>query len=150
MITRCPECGAVWQASQTCQDVFHRLLVQEAEFAGKTYAVHHLLVLCYHLQHPHLYSARGLDEAKQLLAQFVEQGATPAEVRRRYSATVDSGKRGWKITGTPTDHGTYTPPIQWPMTIVDVPPAGLDGYIDQVRAWARSMYQTLEASGNET
>ncbi len=144
---RCPECGAAWQDDQTCQDHFHQLLAWEAEYPSKTLAAHHFLVLCYYLQHPHLYSPQGLKEAKKLLAAFVEQGVMPDEVRRR--AEVDSSKRTWKITGTPTSYGAYAHPIQWPITIVDVRAAGVDAYIDNVRAWARSMYEALKASGND-
>jgi hypothetical protein len=147
--TICPECGTAWQDDLTCQEHFHQLLAWEAEYPDKTYAVHHLLVLCYHLQHPHLYSPQGLQGAKKLLAEFVDQGITPGEARRRQRAVVDSGNRAWKITGTPTFYGAYAHPIQWPMTVVDVTAAGVDAYLDTVKAWARSMNEALKASGNE-
>jgi len=44
--------------------------------------VHHLLVLCYHLQHPRLYSPAGLGYAIQLLRDFLVGGLSPQEVRR--------------------------------------------------------------------
>lgn len=146
----CPECGAVWQNEQTCQDHFHQMLAWEAEYPDKTYAAHHLLVLCYHLQHPHLYSPQALQGAKKLLAAFVVEGITPAEARRRQLGEVDSGNRSWKITGTPTSYDAYAHPIHWPMTIVDVAAGGVDAYLDNVKAWARSMYEALKTSGNDT
>jgi len=43
----CPECGAAWEAGQTCARHFHQLLFWEAEFPGDGAEVHHLMVLCY-------------------------------------------------------------------------------------------------------
>lgn len=149
MNNRCPECGAAWKDDQTCQEHFHQMLTWEAEYPDKTLGVHHLLVLCYHLQHPHLYSPQGLHEAKKLLAAFVEQGATPDEVRRRQRANVDSSKRTWKITGTPTSSGAYPHPIQWPITVVNVTAAGVDAYTQSVKAWVQSIHEALKAAGND-
>lgn len=145
---RCPECGAAWQGNLTCQDHFHQMLSWESEYPDKTRAVHHLMVLCYHLQHPHLYSPQTLEGAKQLLAAFVEEGITPTEARRRQRSVVDSGKRAWKITGTPTSYGTYAHPVQWTMTAADITAGDLDGYIARVQDWARSALEALKASGN--
>ncbi|HEY7348534.1 MAG TPA: DUF5946 family protein [Ktedonobacterales bacterium] len=145
---QCPECGAAWRNNLTCQDHFHQMLAWEAEYPDKTLAGHHLMVLCYHLQHPHLYSPQGLEQAKQLLVAFVEQGATPDEMRRRQRGTVDSGKRAWKIKGTPTSYGAYARPIQWPTTAADITAAGVDAYLDNVQAWARSVVEALKTSGN--
>lgn len=145
---QCPACGASWRDNLTCQDHFYQALAWESEYPDKTLAAHHLLVLCYHLQHPHLYSPQGLEGAKQLLAAFVEEGQTPAEARRRQRGAVDSGRRAWKITGTPNSRGVYTHPIHWPMTIVDITSGDLDGYLARVQAWARSALAALKASGN--
>jgi hypothetical protein len=145
---QCPECGAVWWDDLTCQDHFHQALSWESEYPDKTYAVHHLLVLCYHLQHPHLYSPQGLEGAKQLLAAFVEEQETPGEMRRHQRATEDSGKRAWKNTGTPSSHGVHARPIHWPITVGDITAGDMDGYIGRVQAWARSAYEALKASGN--
>ncbi|HEY7123270.1 MAG TPA: DUF5946 family protein [Ktedonobacterales bacterium] len=142
--SRCPECGAVWQDGLTCQDHFHHMLAWEAEYPDKTLAVHHLLVLCYHLQHPHLYSPEGLQGAKKILFAFVEEGVTPQEMRRRQRAVVDSGKRTWKITGTPTSYGAYAHPIQWPITVVDVAAGGVEDYLGNAQAWARSICEALK------
>jgi hypothetical protein len=124
------------------------MLAWEAEYPDKTMAVHHLMVLCYHLQHPHLCSPQGLAGAQQLLAQCVEEGAAPQEVRRRQRARVDSGRRTWKITGTPAAYGAYAHPIQWPIIAADVTAGGVDDYIAHVQAWARSVLKALKASGN--
>jgi|SRR5579871_2122543 len=145
---RCPECGAVWRDDLTCQDHFHQALSWESEYPDQTRAVHYLLVLCYYLQHPHLYSPQGLEEATRLLVAFVEQQVTPQEMRRRLSGAVDSGKRAWKISGTPDAHGAYARPIHWPITVGHITAGDLDGYIERVQAWVRSALEALKASGN--
>jgi hypothetical protein len=110
--------------------------------------VHHLMVLCYHLQHPSLLSPDGLQGQMRLLADFLEGGITPQEVRWRDRSALDSGNRKYKIKGTPAAHGSYDHPIEWPMTTPDVINAGVDSYCDSVRSWAQSVLQTLRASGN--
>ena len=52
-LERCPECGAVLHDGETCEAYFHQMLFWEAENPANG-EVHHLAVLCYHLQHPHL------------------------------------------------------------------------------------------------
>jgi hypothetical protein len=106
--------------------------------------VHHLMVLCYHLQHPSLYSPDGLTYARGLLTDFVERGLSPAEVRQRSRATVDSGSRKWKISATATSHGAYDHPIQWTMTAADVVAAGMENYRDSVQKWASSVHESLK------
>jgi len=122
------------------------MLFWEADYPAYGAEVHHLLVLCYHLQHPSLYSPVGLKAAKQLLLEFVEQRASPAEVRQRYQARVDSSQRDWKITGTPAAHGSYDPPIQWTMTASDVVAGGAENYCDNVRLWARAINERLKTT----
>jgi hypothetical protein len=143
----CPECGSAWRDGQTCQDHFHQMLYWEFENPDLG-VVHHLMVLCYHLQHPSLYSPEGLRYSMQLLVDFVERGVSPQESRQRSRAIVDSGNRKWKITATPTSRGSYAHPIQWPMTAADVIAGGADHYCENVRAWARSMFEMLNATGN--
>ncbi len=112
----------------------------------ENWAVHNLTVLCYHLQHPSLYSPEGLRGAIGLLDDFVERGLTPEQVRKRDRAIVDSGQRTWKIAGTPAFHGVYDRPIHWTMTAANVIENGIDNYCDSVRAWARSIYETLKSA----
>lgn len=140
---RCLECGAMWTGDQTCETYFHQMLFWEAEHPALG-EVHHLMVLCYHLQHPSLYSPEGLIEARRLLVEFVEHGASPAEVRQRNRARVDSSRRDWKIKATATSHGSYDPPIHWSMTAADVIAGGADHYCDNVRQWARSINEALK------
>lgn len=143
----CPECGTEWHGAETCQQHFYQMLAWEQENPDN-WAVHHLMVLCYHLQHPSLYSPAGLNEAMHLLNRFVEQGATPQEIRKQQAAAVNSRNRTWKITGTPDSHGVYRRSIQWTMTAANVVASGAERYCESVRTWARSVYEALNASGN--
>jgi Family of unknown function (DUF5946) len=139
---RCDECGAALEAGQSCQDHFHQMLYWEAEDPPRG-VVHHLMVLCYHMQHPSILSQEWLDGAKGLLEDFVVRGVTPAEIRKRDSAKLDSGKRTYKIKGTPDHHGSYAQPVAWSMTAADVVAAGAERYVERVRAWAERMYENL-------
>lgn len=78
---------------------------------------------------------------------LVEEGVTPQEMRRRLRDVVDSSKRTWKVTGTPDSYGAYAHPIHWPMTARDVTAGGVESYMDNVWAWARSMCEALKAGG---
>lgn len=57
------------------------------------------------------------------------------------------GQPGWRITGTPESHGSYDPPIEWTMTATDVIEGGIDGYRDNMRAWARSILASFRHPG---
>jgi hypothetical protein len=142
----CPACGAAWVDGVTCTDHFHQMLFWEVQYPPLG-EVHHLMVLCYHLQHPALYSPEGLRFSRGLLADFVARGLTPAQVRQRSRDTVDSGRRTFKITGRPGAQGAYPQPPAWTMTAADVVADGAEGYIDNVRAWAQSVYAALRGIG---
>ena len=141
-IQNCPECGADWK-NQTCQDNFGQLLSWEAENPALA-EVHHLTVLCYHLQHPSLYSPEALAGARELLTEFVVHGTPPAKIRRRNRAKVDSGKRTWPIGGTAERHGKYGRSISWQLTVCDVVAGGAANYCTMVKKWARSVHATLQ------
>ena len=142
----CPECGAAWTDGQTCTDHFHTLGFWELDH--QLYDVHHLMVLCYHIQHPSLYSPEGLAQAHGLLTAFVEQGVSPQTMRKQIAGQVDSGVRTQKIGGTPEAHGHYAYPLTWSLRVSDVVSAGIDRYYDSVPAWARSVINDLRSSGN--
>lgn len=104
--------------------------------------VHHLAVLCYHLQHPSLYSQEGLLHGIKLLDEFIN-GVTPAESRKLHSTTVDSGHRTFNITARPDNYGEYPQPISWKMTVTDVIEAGINHYIESVEAWVHAIHADL-------
>ena len=138
----CPECGAGWHNGETCQDYFYQMLFWEAE--NPNYGVvHHLMVLCYYLQHPSLYSPEGLREGITLLSDFLERGITPEQARMPNRSVLNSSTRTWKITGTPASHGSYDNPMAWTMTAVDVIVGGKVNYCDNVKTWARSVLEAL-------
>lgn len=143
----CPECGATLTAGNTCQDDFHQLLFWENQYP-QIGTVHHLLVLCYHLQHPSLYSPEGLAYSLQLLADFVETGLTTAAALRRSREQVRSDRRDWKITASPGSHGAYPHPIDWTVRAAEVIAAGPQEAIPNIQAWARSILADLRATGN--
>ena len=147
MPDHCPECGAMHTGGRTCQDDFHTLLGWEAEYPGYG-VVHHLTVLCYHLQHPSLYSLEGLDYAKGLLVDFLEHGKSTEQIRRQNRSRVSSGNRTWKIKGKPGSRGTYAHPVPWTMTAAEVANDDHTRYIENVRAWADSVLEALRSSRN--
>ena len=147
MPTHCPECGVDWSEA-TCEQNFHQMLFWEQADMVHLGVVHHLMVLTYHLQHPGLYSPDALKHSMGLLVDFVARGVTPQQVRQRDRDKVDSGKRTFRIKGTPESHGTYDHPVAWTMTAADVVAGGVEHYVENVRTWAQSVYDDLARSGN--
>ena len=142
MTQLCPECGAALADGRTCAGDFHQLLFWENEEPARG-TVHHLMVLCYHLQHPSLYSAEGLAHARRLLDDFVNGGLSPEEARRRQRAAVDSGGRGWSVTARPGNQGAYQRPPAWQLRAQDVVAGGPDHYLENVRRWAGVIVRDL-------
>ena len=143
----CVECGAQLTGFASCQDDFHELLYWENEDPSYG-AVHHLLVLCYHLQHPGLYSPQGLEQALQLLVDFLEHGLTPEQARQRSQKKLASGARSWKLTARPGWRAAFPHPVTWSRRTADIVRAGPDQYLTSVRSWAASILDDLRASGN--
>jgi hypothetical protein len=139
---KCSECGLVWLDEINCQDRFHQMLYWEAE-DPHLWEVHHLMVLCFHLQHPSLISQKGLEEAKKLLAAFVEKGIQPQQIRDMNRVRLDSGKRDWKIHGSPDSPGSYGKPVRWTMNIENIIEGGEKDYIENIRRWAQSVHESL-------
>ncbi len=148
MRIHCLECGADWSSGVTCEDHFHQFGFWELADLEHLGVVHHLMVLSYQLQHPSLYSPEGLAGAQKLLVDFVARGLTPQQVRRRDRDKLDSGKRKFKIKGTPDSHGVYEHPVAWTLRAADVVAGGADHYVENVRAWAQSIYDSLNQSGS--
>lgn len=148
MQTTCRECGADWSDGISCEDDFHQFLYWEMGDMENLGVVHHLMVLGYHLQHPSLYAPDGLRFSMGLLEDFVARGVSPQDVRRRDRDKLDSGSRRFRIKGTADSHGSYAHPVEWTMRAQDVAKGGAAHYVENVRAWAQSIYDVLEASGN--
>jgi len=131
----CPQCGAPLTLVETCQEQFH--LGQLKEVADPHYyAVHHLSVLSYMLQH-NAYSREGWLHSHTLLQQFVQQNLDPQFVRRRDRDKVDSGQRNWSLTKGPKLPGVEQ--IVWHCTVADVRLDTAEHYCADVRRWAVSV-----------
>ena len=107
--------------------------------------VHHLLVLCFHLQHPSRYSPEALAWGRETLVDWVERGLTPQDVRHRDRDHLSSRNRTFRVRGTPERHGAYDRPMHWTMMVHDVVAAGPDRYVETVRSWAGGILTSLRA-----
>jgi hypothetical protein len=147
MQVSCPECNALHEDGRSCQDDFYTLLGWETEYEGYG-LVHHLAVLCYHLQHPSLYSPQGLEYAKGLLVDFLEKGKTTTDIRHERRDQVSSANRKWKITSRGGSQGAYTKPVGWTMTAADIARDDHTRYIENVHRWSVSILTSLKSSNN--
>ena len=137
----CHECGAILPEGKTCKDYFERMITWDFEDFTGAGTVHHLTVLCYSLQHPSVYSRRGLEDAKEFLEEFVSENASFEEHDKRNRHRLSSSVRDWKIAGTPEDHGMYDSVPQWTIRTPDVAISGKEGYEARVQKWAESRSQ---------
>jgi hypothetical protein len=112
----CPECGAFWFDGNTCQDYFSQMLAWEYEDMEHRGLVHHLMVLCYHLQHPSLFSPQGLSFGKELLRKFVRDGIKPHEIRMQLADEVNSSRRHWKPSRSSGPAGRHLLSLQQKLT----------------------------------
>lgn len=144
---RCPACGA---AGDNCETDFHQTLFWENEYPDLTLDVHHLLVLCYHLQHPHLYSVEGLENALGLLKNFVVDGLSPQAVRKLNAPKVDSGKRKFTVTARPDSIGSYPKQPLWTIYLTDVVAGGVEDYRANIKKWAESIYEAIRLLSSDT
>lgn len=141
----CPSCGAALLDGQSCADDFGLLLSWEWQYNMQ--AVHHLLVLGYHLQHPHLYSQQGLRGGLDLLRQFMTESKPPSQVRAAIRESVSNSQRSEPITARTGNIGAYDEQPAWSLTIADVVAAGPQRFYDSVRAWLESQVIALRAYG---
>lgn len=136
----CSQCGAVFTADETCQACFNVSQLREIEQPAH-YAVHHLSVPSYMLQH-NVYSREGWIEVRKLLSKFVYDGWTPAMARRQNRVNADSGHRTWSFT-----RGAKLPGVEhvvWNVTIADVRLDTAETYCADVRHWAESILADSE------
>jgi hypothetical protein len=117
------------------------------ELDHQLYDLHHLMVLCYYLQHPQLYSREGLAGALALLRRFAVDGAYVVDVREQMRPSVQQGTRTYPITARPDNVGVYSQPVVWTMTAGDVVAGGVEQYYENIRAWTGSVVGALRAAG---
>ncbi len=136
MIQKCSLCGAELLPDEQCRDRFDLCLAREFENPTIFGVVHHLTVPCYMLQH-NAYSQNIWIEARKMVAQFVEEGINPTEMRKQNYAKVDNGHRTWSITKGPKLSEFET--IVWTRTIADIRLDNPESYCADVELWARSI-----------
>lgn len=137
----CPQCGALFPSGETCQDRFEFSQLKEIEQPAY-YAVHHLSVPCFMLQH-NVYSHRGWLEVRALLVKFLHEGWTPAMARRQNRLSADSGHRNWSFT-----RGEKLPGVEqvaWRYTLAQVRLDTADAYCADVRHWAECILLDSQA-----
>lgn len=135
----CSQCGATYSTDETCEDRFNAR--QALELMDPAYfAVHHLSVPCFMLQH-NRYSREGWIKVRQVLVGFLN-GLTPEEARRQSRRAVDSGNRTYSFTKGPKLASIEA--ITWTCTIADVRLDAAEHYCGDVRAWAESIVRDSE------
>lgn len=139
MPNHCQECGGEFPAGETCEDRHNQTQLQELEDRER-YAVHHLAIPAYMLQH-NRYSERGWLETRALLARFVA-GLDPQVARRQFQHEVDSGNRTFSFTRGPKLPGVED--IRWSFTMADVRSDTAANYCEDVRTWAASVLTDSE------
>jgi lincosamide nucleotidyltransferase A/C/D/E len=140
MSQRCPECKAAFASGEKCRDRFDALQLKELEQPGY-YAVHHLSVPCYMLQH-NVYSREGWIEVRALLDKFVRDGWTPAMARRLIRRTPEIQRRTWSFTKGSRLTGVEK--IAWKRTIADIRLDTAEHYCEDVRCWAEQILTDSE------
>ena len=136
MLPACPRCGAYLSSGESCRDRFDLCLALEYENPTTYGTVHHLTVACYMLQHND-YSRSGWLEARQMLAEFIQQGITPADVRKRNHSKLDSRNRKWSVSkGAKLSE---VEAIVWSGTVGDVRLDEPENYCADIKLWATTV-----------
>jgi hypothetical protein len=144
----CAECGAPLVSVEHCREYLNEMIKWDFEDFKGVGQIHHLTVLSYNLQHPSLYSPRGLEYAKESLEEFTSHPTSYSEHGARDSQKLSSDVRDWKITGTPESHGEYIGKPAWKILASDVVDGGLENYVENVKKWSASVLESLKESGN--
>ncbi|GIK74587.1 MAG: hypothetical protein BroJett021_35750 [Chloroflexota bacterium] len=141
MMKTCPQCGARLPSNDSCQQRFDQCMALEYESPAAFGTVHHLTVTCYMLQH-NAYARDAWLQARTMLAQFVRDDVTPAEMRQKNRSQLDSGQRAGHINrgAKLTEFDT----IRWTSTIADVRFDDCEIYCADVARWALSVLADTE------
>jgi hypothetical protein len=141
MPEKCPQCGAEYPSGGDCWDRFGLCMAKEFEDPDTWGAVHHLTVTCYMLQH-NAYSRDMWLEARKMLAEFVQEGVTPATMRKRIRSRFDSAQRNWSVTkgAKLSEFGS----IVWTRTIAGVRLDDAETYCSDIKLWAMSVLKDTQ------
>ncbi len=140
--SRCPECGAAWAGGKTCEEIFHEFLTLEFENYNGEGEVHFYTVASYMIQHQR-YSSEGFEWIREQLRNALAGELSIQEIQAVAGKTAGQDKRNWKIT---RDKNTpIQPPLNWPITIVDVYQDTSANYNARILNWAQSIVDTLNS-----
>jgi hypothetical protein len=92
------------------------------------------------------YTEGALAVLRVCLAEHLDGRATLDAVRLRVRQSSEGPKR---VTRRPGDVVFRWRVNSWPMTVADVCAGGAEGYGERVERWARSIRETLDASGDD-
>ncbi len=128
MAPPCPQCGAHFASGESCQSRFHACLALEYENPISFGKVHHLMVICYMLQH-NLYSHEGWLQARKLLSQFIQEELSPKQARRQQPRLKEG-----RMTQPPGMK--YFDQVTWSSNLAQVRCSDPEIYIRDVTGWA--------------
>ncbi len=131
----CPQCGAEVPDGSQCADRFWEGQLLEGDDPAY-YAVHHLSVPAYYLQH-NMYSRQGWLAVHKLLSEFVFNGLTPQQAREKHKRDFDSHNREFSIV-----RGEKLPGVEqvmWSWTMANVRLGSAEQYCQDVRRWAQQV-----------
>jgi hypothetical protein len=146
----CDECGAKLIDADSCREYLNEMIKWDFEDFLGVGKVHHLTVLSYNLQHPSVYSVKGLQNAKETLVEFIKNPTQYATHGAYDREKLASDVRDWKISGTPESHAEYATRPQWHMLASKVVRGGLGNYVDNVIKWNETVLCDLRDTGNLT
>ena len=132
--TICPECGSPSADNLTCWDMLGIICSWEWS-DSELQKEHFLTVASYNLQHPAQFEEKALSQLRTALAEYLDHGVSPSELRRRASTAFEGSR---KVLKKETDRITHL--TQWPMTISAVYAEGnARGAAERVRDWGKSI-----------
>ena len=142
-LSPCPQCGAAPLDGKTCKDKYGEILALEFQEPAVFGVVHHITVTCYNLQHPDFFSDEAIEWMKTSLRKIIEEGLSPAELRKSAGKRTGEGMNVRRQTA-PADVPRR---IIWSLTVMDVRADSAEVYVREIRAWAKSILDDLNRDG---
>lgn len=103
--------------------------------------MHHITVMCYNLQHPGYFSGEALAWMRSSLRGAMVGGLSQAELRK-----IGKNKCGGEVKVRCRTTTATTPlRVPWSRTIMDVRAESPEVYVEDIRAWAKSILNDVEA-----
>lgn len=143
MHERCPECNVVVAAGSVCRDLFHELLLLEAQAPDAPGSVTHFYtVACYALQHPESFqfTHEALVGLHQALCAALDGRVSLDELRTR---AREGAARLGRVTLRYGDPPHNWKSVTWTITVADVLSSDPSRYHETVVRWAHSIRTSL-------